>query len=117
MINSIEIDKLTPCLERLKGNEIVNTSYIFANESELSGLKNWLFNWNDTGLKDCEIFELSVEGDERIQGLVALHIMKRDRAVLIGNPHPYRMIIDEEAAYKLKQVYNFRRDQYVRKGV
>ena len=27
MINSIEIDKLTPCLERLKGNEIVNTSY------------------------------------------------------------------------------------------
>lgn len=37
MINSIEIDKLTPCLERLKGNEIVNTSYIFANESELSG--------------------------------------------------------------------------------
>ena len=37
MINSIEIDKLTPFLERLKGNEIVNTSYIFANESELSG--------------------------------------------------------------------------------
>lgn len=55
MINSIEIDKLTPCLERLKGNEIVNTSYIFANESELSGLKNWLFNWNDTDLKDCRI--------------------------------------------------------------
>lgn len=51
MINSIEIDKLTPCLERLKGNEIVNTSYIFANESELSGLKNWLFNWNDTKFK------------------------------------------------------------------
>lgn len=172
MINSIEIDKLTPCLERLKGNEIVNTSYIFANESELSGLKNWLFNWNDTDLKDCQIFKLSVEGDERIQGLVALHIMKRDRAVyvkiaesaphnkgkdkeyagvgghlfaiavqrsyelgydgfayfdaknvelvkhyaetlgavLIGHPHPYRMLIDEEAAYKLKQVYNFRRD-------
>ncbi len=172
MMNSIEIDKLTPCLERVSDSQIVDTSFSVVEKSELSGLKNWLFNWNAPDLKDCEIFKLSVEGDERIQGLVALHIMKRDRAVyvkiaesaphnkgknkefvgvgghlfaiavqrsyelgfdgfayldaknvelvkhyaktlgaiLIGHPHPYRMIIDEEAAYKLKQVYNFRRD-------
>ena len=172
MMNNIEIDKLTPCLERLKGNEIVNTSFSLVEKSELLSLKNWLFDWNDIDLQNCEIFKLSVDGDERIQGLVALHILNRNRAVyvkiaesaphnkgknkefvgvgghlfaiavqrsyelgfdgfayfdaknvelvkhyaktlgavLIGHPHPYRMIIDEEAAYKLKQVYNFRRD-------
>lgn len=169
---NIEIDKLTPCLERVADNEIVNTSFSYANKSELNKLSNWLFDWTSSELNDCEIYKLTVDNDERIQGLIALQIMNRDRAVyvkiaesapqnkytdkefigvgghlfaiavqrsyelefdgfvyldaknielvkhykkllgaiLIGHPHPYRMIIDEEAALKLKQVYNFRRD-------
>lgn len=41
------------------------------------------------------------------------HYAERLGAIHIGHPHPYRMIIDEMAAYKLIRTYNFRRDSNV----
>ena len=41
------------------------------------------------------------------------HYAKTLGAVFIGSPHPYRMAIDEIAAKKLIDFYNFRRDSNV----
>lgn len=169
----IEIDQLTPCLERVSDHVIVDTSFSKASKTELRSLKNWQFQWNAKDLAACEIFKLSVQDDDRIQGLIAIQDMKgsnavyvqlaesaphnkhKDRkeymgvgghlfaiavlrsyelgydgfvcmdakniqlvkhyaeklgAIHIGHPHPYRMIIDEIAAHKLIQTYNFGRD-------
>lgn len=172
---NIEIDKLTPCLEEIKTGKIVDTTFAPMLKSELSELRNWKFKWNDTFLDDCEIFKLNVKSDERIQGLIAIKNIPKDKAVyvkiaesashnmgyqkeyagvgghlfsiavlrsyelgydgfvymdaknlrlvshysktlgaiFIGNPHPYRMAIDESAAKRLINLYNFRRDHNV----
>lgn len=169
---NLEIDKLTPCLEEIKTGKIVDTSFSLVTDSEIESLKDWKFKWNKTDLKGCEIFKLTVKGDDRIQGLVSLKNMVNDKsvyvkmaesaphnigddkeyagvgghlfsiavlrsyelgfdgfvymdaknirlvnhyidslgAIFIGNPHPYRMAIDEIAASKLINLYNFRRD-------
>lgn len=169
---NIEIDQLTPCLERVKDSKIVETSFSAVSKAELMKINRWLFKWTDSDLTNCEIYKLTVNDDERIQGLIAIQVMQRDKAVyvkiaesaphnkhdakeyigvgghlfaiavqrsyelgfdgfvyfdaknislvshyarslgaiFIGHPHPYRMIIDEEAAKKLIQIYNFGRD-------
>lgn len=172
---NIEIDKLTPCLERISDHAIIDTSFSLATKSELKALKKWKFRWTAKDLSDCEIYKLTVQGDDRIQGLIAIqdvpgscsvyvkiaesaphnignakeyfgvgghlfaiavqrsyelgydgfvymdakntklveHYSKTLGAILLGHPHPYRMIIDEAAAYKLIRTYNFRRDSNV----
>ena len=169
---NIEIDKLTPCLERVSDHCIVNTSFSIVDKTERKSIKKWQFNWNSKDLSDCEIYKLTVQKDDRIQGLVALQNMQRSSAVyvkiaesaphnignnkeylgvgghlfaiavqrsydlgyggfvymdaknmklvdhyrkalgavLIGQPRPYRMIIDEEIAYNLIQLYNFQEE-------
>ncbi len=169
---NIEIDKLTPCLEEVKTGKIVDTSFSPILKQELNELKNWKFKWTAADLNGCEIFKLTVNGDSRIQGLIAIKDIPKDRAVyvkiaesaahnigehkeyagvgghlfsiavlrsyelgydgftymdaknlrlvshysktlgaiFIGNPHPYRMAIDESAAKRLINLYNFRRD-------
>ena len=169
---NIEIDKLTPCLERASDHVIVDTTYSLVSKEELKSLKHWQFKWNAKTLSDCEIYKLTIQNDERIQGLIAIqdgpgsysiyvkiaecaphnfgkikeyfgvgghlfaiavqrsyelgyggfvymdaknttlvnHYAKTLGAMLLGHPHPYRMIIDECAAQKLIQTYNFRRD-------
>jgi hypothetical protein len=68
----MEIDKLTPCLERASTGEIVKTTYSKADKNEFSSLNEWLFNWKDRYLKDCEIYKILADGDSRIQGLIAI---------------------------------------------
>ncbi len=171
----IVIDKLTPCLEKVKDHSIVDTDFKIATKEELKSLKKWQFKWTSKDLHECEIYKLTVNGDERIQGLVAIqdihgsnavyvkiaesaphniginkeylgvgghlfaiavqrsydlgyngfvymdaknlslvkHYSQSLGAILIGQPHPYRMIIDEETAYHLINTYNFRRDENV----
>ena len=171
----IVIDQLTPCLKRAKDGKIVDTFYKPAAKKELRSLKGWLFDWTHDDLENSQVYKLMAEDDERIQGLVAIKKLPRDRAVyvqiaesaphnktknkeyigvgghlfaiavqisyesgydgfvfmdakntslvshyartlgalFIGHPHPYRMIIDEEAAYKLIRIYNFGRDTHV----
>lgn len=168
---NIEIDKLTPCLEKISTGKIVNTIYSKALPEELKKLKGWRFKWSTVSQIDFEIFKLNVEDDSRIQGLVAIANVVSDKAVyvkiaesaphnlgeikeymgvgghlfaiavtrslelgyggftymdaknltlvkhysktlgasFIGSPHPFRMAIDEQAAVRLLQYYNFRR--------
>ncbi|MGN0691775.1 MAG: hypothetical protein ACI4K7_05465 [Oscillospiraceae bacterium] len=172
---NIEIDKLTPCLEKVISGEIVYTSFAVVSARELKALNGWKFRWSSAELHECEIYKLTVNGDERIQGLIAVKDVPRDKAVyvkiaesaphnmgkekeyagvgghlfaiavlrsfelgyegfiymdaknlrlvshyaktlgaiFIGNPHPFRMAVDEEAAKRLSDFYNFRRDKNV----
>ena len=169
---NVEIDKLTPCLERISTGKIVNTSFSVVSTEEIKKLSNWNFKWSAADLQKCEIYKLTAVDDNRIQGLVAIKDMPQDRAVyvkiaesaphnmgkgkeyagvgghlfaiavlrsyelgydgfiymdaknlrlvshyaktlgaiFIGNPHPYRMAVDEAAAKRLIEFYNFRRD-------
>ncbi len=172
---NVEIDKFTPCLERTSTGEIVETFYSPATADDLIKAKSWLFDWGSADLKDCVIYKLTAANDNRLQGLIAIQNVTRDKAVyikiaesaphnigeskeyvgvgghlfaiaahisielgyggfmymdaknlrlvshyakalgaiFIGTPHPYRMAIDEAAANKLIDFYNFRRDSNV----
>lgn len=70
----IEIDRFTPCLLDTETNELVETEYKLATAAELKGLKakGWLFNWRGKDLSDSEIYKLTIQGDDEIQGLVAI---------------------------------------------
>lgn len=166
---NIEIDKLTPCLEKVRTGEIVDTCYEVVSEQDKEKLKNWKFNWSSEDLDGCEVYKLLAVNDNRIQGLVALKNVPKDKAVyvkiaesavhnigetkeyagvgghlfaiavlrslelgyggfiymdaknirlvshytkvlgatFIGSPHPYRMAVDEQAAKRLIDFYNF----------
>ncbi len=162
-------------MKKTSTGEIVETSYSPAEPSDISQTKKWRFDWSSAGLKNCEIYKLTAADDDRIQGLIAIqdipknkavfikiaesaphnmgkskeysgvgghlyaiaahrsmelgyggfmymdaknlrlvsHYAKTLGAVFIGCPHPYRMAIDEAAAKKLIDFYNFRRDSNV----
>lgn len=70
----IEIDRFTPCLLDTETNELVETEYKLVTASELKGLKakGWLFNWRGKDLSNSEIYKLTLQGDDKIQGLVAV---------------------------------------------
>lgn len=168
---NIEIDKLTPCLEKISTGRIVDTFYSVASENDLKSLNGWNFKWAEIPRDKFEIFKLNVKNDDRIQGLVAIENVIPDNAIyvkiaesaphnigknkeylgvgghlfaiavtrsfefgyggftymdaknrrlvehyskilgafLIGSPHPFRMAIDERAAERLVEYYNFRR--------
>ena len=80
---NIEIDKLTPCLEKTSTGEIVGTTYAKVDKTEISSLKGWLFNWNDRYLKDCEIYKVLADGDSRIQGLIAVRDEPDNNAIYV----------------------------------
>ena len=82
---SIEIDDFTPCLIERTTGKIVNTVFSLASLSELKPLKHqgWNFNWTADDLKDSDIYKLTLEGDDTIQGLVALKDMPNDYAVYL----------------------------------
>lgn len=165
----IEIDRFTPCLYDVNSGENINTEYSLASQQELSGLrkKGWLFNWRDKSLKNSDVYKLTLQGNNTIQGLVAIEKQERNTAYhlslaesaphnkgimkqyegvgghlfaiaaqksvesgfggfiyfeaknrelvrhyedafgahLIGMPHEYSMVIDEESAQKLLQAY------------
>ena len=63
---NIEIDKLTPCLERVSDKEIVDTTFSPVTKAELKTLKKWQFKWTAKDLAECEIYKLTVSGDDRI---------------------------------------------------
>ena len=97
---NIEIDGFTPCLEHAKTGKIIETSYAKASKSELRSLDGWKFDWTHPSLKNAEIYKLTVKGDDKIQGLIALTKFERDKAVYIN--------IAESAAENLgkNKVYN-----------
>ena len=74
---------MTPCLEKASTGALVTTTYEIINKSELSSLKDWLFNWNDAFLKDSQIYKVLADGDSRIQGLVAVKDEPDNRAIYV----------------------------------
>lgn len=168
----IEVDALTPCLVDTSTGNVVKTTFSRASSGDLQSVKaagGWLFDWTDPDLSADDIYKLTIDGSEDIQGMVALQYEERSKAVyahiaesapwnrgknkryegvgghlfaiaaqksmekgyngfvfldaknedlvrhyeealgaqFLGLVHPYRMIIDEEAAAKLLQTYTF----------
>ena len=92
--NNLDIDELTPCLRRLKDNKIVNTE-VFEIKPKKGDFEDWEFDWllpEETG---HTVFALKANGDERIQGLIALKTDSKNNVVHIeiveaapfNNPH------------------------------
>ena len=80
----IEIDKFTPCLEDARTGEILETAYSLASADDLAGLKGWKFDWTASDLNGCEIYKLTLAGDEEIHGLIAISDMPHDSAVYVN---------------------------------
>jgi len=170
----VEIDVLSPCLIDTATGKICDTLFSRAKKDELKGAKKrgWRFNWAAKDLDSSEIYKVTVKGDTRIQGLIALKDTPGGNAVYvnivetaphnagdsrkydgvgghlfaiaikrsldlgyggylfmdaknmklvdyynrqfgaerIGGVHPYRMILDEEAAKNLIEVYTLQEE-------
>ena len=72
-IIDIKIDKITPCLEEVKTGKIVDTQYnvIEVSKAFAKQLKTekWKFDWYKT---KGEVYQLTLERDRLIQGLISL---------------------------------------------
>lgn len=99
---NLKIDKLTPCLEKLSTGKIINTTYTKVVYEDLINLKGWKFNWSELLKNDpnIEIYKLIAEGDNRIQGLVAIVNVTTDKAVYvkIAESAPHNMGVKKEYA-------------------
>ena len=95
---NLTIDGFTPCLEEKKKKKIVDTSYSPVSQPELKTLKKWKFKQKSLGTDNLEIFKLTVTGDERIQGLIALQNIPSDKAVYvkIAESAPHNIGITKE---------------------
>lgn len=82
MEQSIEIDKLTNCLElRATGREVATELRAYVPDNR--ELSDWFFNWEREFDAGYDIAALYAVGDERIQGLVATKLRPADQAVYV----------------------------------
>lgn len=79
---SIEIDNFTPCLVECESGKIINTHYSLATKEDLK-VSGWNFNWNSDDLKDADIYKLTIDNDNKIQGLVAIKDNKKNYAIYL----------------------------------
>ena len=81
----IEIDSLTCCLRNRRTRENVKTESGSVTLSEVQDLrrKGWRFDWMEFFKSGFDVYRLSVQGDNEIQGLVALKPDPRSHAVKI----------------------------------
>jgi len=102
MYSDVIIDLFTPCLIETKTGAAVETEYMAANPDELKGLKKqgWNFNWTAKDLTDCKIYKLTVAGDTKIQGLIALEDFAKDKAVYVKIAESSPNNIGDEKQYK-----------------
>lgn len=77
---SIPIDEFTHCLRRLSDNAIVQTAVAPLDRKDIP--KGWLFDWLKVP-EESTIYALRAEGDDRIQGLVAIRRSVKNRAVKV----------------------------------
>jgi len=80
---NIEIDEFTPCLRRNSDNTIVKTS-ITQIHPKKKDYKGWLFDWTKPEKNGFKVYQLLAEGDDRIQGMIAM----------IAEPNNYAVHID-----------------------
>lgn len=79
----LRIDRFTQCLVDAKTGALLDTVYSKVALEELQTLKGWAFDWNDPALEQDEIYKLTVEGKNSIEGLIAIQYLHRDRAVYV----------------------------------
>jgi len=72
----ILIDEFTPCLVNSKTGEEVATNFCLAKPEELEKLNKpiWEFNWNNIEDADSNVYKLTIDGDDTIQGLIATKV-------------------------------------------
>lgn len=93
-IINMEIDDLTPCLIRIQDNQIVD-SYYMKGLPHNDNLEEWEFDWKSEKDRGYLIYQLFVEDDPRIQGLISLKTRKDIQAIEVNiveaapfnNPH------------------------------
>lgn len=90
----INIDELTPCLRRLSDGKIINTTVIEV-EPTKKAFKDWEFDWTVPAKNGYTVRAIKADGDDRIQGMVALKPDPQNYAVRVdiveaapfNNPH------------------------------
>ncbi len=81
--SSVEIDSLTPCLRRNSDGKIIDT-FIDKISPDAQNYSEWEFDWTKPEKDGYAVFALKAEGDERVQGLIALMNDESNHAVNIG---------------------------------
>jgi hypothetical protein len=94
------IDKLTPCLEEVSTGELYNTVFMPADDADLrnSQKRGWLFNWSDAELADKLVYKLLVEGDDEVQGFIAVKPMRGTVYVALVESAPHNLPPDKKFA-------------------
>lgn len=93
-IIKIEVDELTPCLKRMNDGQLVNTTVVEVIPTKRV-FKDWEFDWTIPRKNGYTIRGIKADGDNRIQGLIALKPDPNNYAVKIdiveaapfNNPH------------------------------
>lgn len=81
----IEIDSLTCCLRNRRTREIIKTEFSPVTLFEVKDLKknSWRFDWTEPFKNGFDVYRLSMQGDNEIQGLIALKLEPGSHAVKI----------------------------------
>ena len=79
---SVEIDEWTPCLRRLSDGAIVQTRIERAHPRP-GEYEEWEFDWSIPERNGFEVLALVADGDDRVQGLVAVKPIPSNRSVLV----------------------------------
>lgn len=90
----IEIDELTPCLRRLSDGKIIKTEVLDISPTQKK-FKDWEFDWTKPKREGFAVRAIKADGDDRIQGMVALKADAKNYAVVVdivesapfNNPH------------------------------
>lgn len=88
----IQLDEFTDCLVERKTGEVVDTEYIMRTEPiKKNEYDNWKFDWSTTQKNGYNIYELFVEGSEKVQGRISLKIDGgvADIDIVESAPHNY----------------------------
>lgn len=81
-IIEIGIDELSPCLRRVSDGAIIQTT-VSKISPRKSQFKGWNFDWSIPEKKGYSVFAVKADGDDRIQGLLALKIDKPNYCMII----------------------------------
>lgn len=102
-IINMEIDELTPCLRRLRDNQIVDTG-VFKISPTKEEFTDWEFDWTVPEKNGYSVYEIKAEGDYRTQGMVALKKDKSNYAIHVD--------IVEAAPFNSPHNKNFVKKEY-----
>ena len=90
---ALQIDKLTPCLIERATGKIFNTVFKLTTNSDVKSLqsKGWLFDWSNLEVEDANIYKLTLENGEDIQGLIATKVTTGSVYVALVESAPHNL--------------------------